>query len=362
MSIEDKNIIWLDLFSFLSYQKKVKLLNLFPVDKDIKKLFTTNVEVKNLLNDIEYNKMIALLDDNYLDSQIEKFISSGIQMITINNDKYPLLLKQITTPPLCLYCKGNIDLLNSYCVAVVGSRKATEYGELVTKQYVKEFCKAGLTVVSGLAYGIDTFAHKTTLAENGKTIAVLAGGLYHTYPASNINLSNQITENGLLISENSPNIIAQAYHFPIRNRIIAGLSHAILIPEASLKSGSLHTKNYALEYNRDVFVVPGRINSPASEGTNNLIKEYPICVTLSPDDMLERMGIQKIKNEKNTPIQLDINKQLVLDYIKSDKKTFQQILEYSRLSTSELNIMLMSMEMEGLITKCANNSYIASML
>ena len=358
MNVEDKNIIWLDLFPFLTYQKRVKLLNLFPKDKDIRKLFLSQPKIREILTSQEIDRMSAFLEEDKLERIINRNLSEDIEMITLNDDRYPVLLKEISTPPLCLYCKGNLQLLNSVCVGIVGSRKITDYGIVVTKLYAKELARAGVTIVSGLAHGVDTVAHRTALEENGATIAVLAGGLHHIYPASNYGLSKQICENNLILSENSPDIEPITYYFPVRNRIIAGLSRAVVITEAGIKSGAMHTKDYAVEFNRELFAVPGRINSPMSEGTNKIIKDFQSSITTTPDDVIEALGLKKENNKKIVSNQLDFNSQLVLDYIKAEKKTFQQIADHTKLPVNELNSLLMILEMDGLVEKLANNSYI----
>ncbi len=359
MTNEDKNIIWLDLFPFLSYQKKVKLLSLFDVSLDIKKVFLLKPAFREVLTQEEFKKMSALLDDNYLNSQIERFERSKIEMITINNDKYPSQLKEIDSPPLCLYCLGNTQLLNTLSIAFVGTRKPTDYGIVTTKQFVKELVKYNITIISGLAVGVDTTAHKTALEEGGNTIAVLAGGLYHIYPVMNLGLARKIAENNLLITETSPDVSAQSYYFPLRNRIIAGLSKGVVITEAGEKSGALITTNYAIDYGREIFAVPGKINSPASAGVNKLIDEYPPAFTINPDKILDFLHINK-ENFENSSVQLDLNAQNIIDYIKAEKKTFQEIADYTKLPVNELNALLLELEMNGIITKLANNSYIMS--
>ncbi len=360
MNIEDKNIIWLDLFAFLTYQKRAKILKVFPKDKDIRKLFSKESKIREILTEQEITKMSTLLEEDKLDRIISGYKAEGIETITINDDRYPALLKEIPTPPLCLYCKGNLQLLNTLCVAIVGCRKISEYGIVVTKQYAKAFAEAGITVVSGMANGVDTVAHRTVLENSGATIAVLAGGFHHIYPANNYGLFKTLTENNLVITEYSPDIQPLTYYFPIRNRIIAGLCRGVVITEASAKSGALHTKEYAYEYNRSVFAVPGRINSPNSEGTNSIIKDCQASITLCPEDVIEDLGIKNKKNTKNILNQLDFNSQLVIDYIKAEKKTFQQIAEYTKISTNELNALLIELEMDGIIVRLANNSYILS--
>ena len=160
----------------------------------------------------------------------------------------------------------------------------------------------------------------------------------------------------MLVSEYPPNTKPLSYYFPIRNRIIAGLSRGVLVPEMGEKSGSMHTINYAIEFNRDIFVVPGKINSPMSKGSNLLIKNLQGCITTSPDDVLETYNLYQ-EQEKPSQ-QLDINSQLIISFIESEKKTYQEILDYTKLQANELNTILMTLELEGIIVKLANNSYI----
>lgn len=359
MNINDLNILWLDLFEALTYTKKLKLLNISK-DKNIREIFLNNLEIKEVLTQEEFNKMSLCLHDEFLNRFLTQYKQDNIECITYNDSRYPFLLKEIASPPLCLYCKGNIQLLNTTCVAIVGTRKPTEYGIITTKQFTKEFVYSDVTIVSGLASGVDSVAHREVLENNGKTIAVIAGGFNHIYPASNFNLFIQLTENNLVISEYNPNTQPLSYYFPVRNRIIAGLSKGVIITEAGEKSGAMHTFNYALDFNRDVFAVPGRINSPMSKGTNAIIKSLQGSIALSPEDVLTSLNIQKQKNEKISAVQLDINAQIVIDYIMAEKKTFQQILDFTHLSAKELNAVLIELEMSGLITKLANNSYIKS--
>ena len=359
MTIQDKNILWLDLFEFLTYQKKIKLLEAIEKGIDIRQCFLSNAKIREIVSNEEYNKMALCLHEEFLSIRLKKYEEDNIVCITFYNENYPYLLKEISSPPLCLYCKGNIQLLNTICVGIVGSRKPTDYGVVVTKQYAKDLADADVTIVSGLACGVDTIAHKEAIDNQGKTIAVLAGGFNHIYPASNFNLFKELTKNNLVVSEHNPNIKPEAYYFPIRNRIIAGLSKAVLVTEAGEKSGSLHTINYATEFNREIFAVPGKINSPMSKGTNAIIQNLQGSITLSPEDILQTLNIKK-ENKTNSSIQLDINSQLVLDYIQTEKRTFQEIADHTNLSVQELNTILIELEMEGLVIKFANNSYIKS--
>lgn len=205
---------------------------------------------------------------------------TGIQEIAFENEKYPSLLRHIYNPPKCLYCKGNINLLKNISIAIVGCRRASQYGIKASKYFSYNLAKHGLNIVSGLASGVDGYAHLGALYANGKTIAVVGGGLDIIYPKENVKLVDQIIKSGgLIISEYSLGTIPRREYFPARNRIISGISNAILVIEAKEKSGALITAEHALEQGRDVFAVPGNINSENSLGTNKLIQEgaTPAC-------------------------------------------------------------------------------------
>ncbi len=358
MTVDDKNILWLDLFEFLTYAKKIKLLETIEKGVDIRQCFLSNAKIRSILSQEEFSKMALCLHEEYLAIRLKNYEVENIVCVTYYDEQYPYLLKEISSPPLCLYCKGNVQLLNTLGIAVVGSRRPTDYGVVVTKQYVKELCEADVTIVSGMASGVDTIAHKQALEHQGKTIAVLAGGFNHIYPASNYSLYKELIKNNLVVTEHNPNVTPESYYFPIRNRIIAGLSKGVLLTEAGEKSGSLHTFNYATEFNREVFAVPGKINSPMSKGTNSIIQSLQGSITLSPEDILQALNIKVEKNKTNLGIQLDINSQLVLDYIQTEKKTFQEIADHTKLAVKDLNAILIELEMSGLVAKFANNSYV----
>ncbi len=358
-TIKERDVIWLDSFEFLSYNKKRDILTLYRHEENIRELWSSKkMQLSTFLSKDEYDK-IANSSLDRIEKLLEWYESKNITVVTLYSDDYPTLLHEIDTPPLCLYCKGNVELLNTICCGVVGTRKPTDYGKVVTKQFVEDLSSFGVTIVSGMAMGIDTIAHETALSKESGTIAVLAGGFDHVFPACNHTLFKTLSESNLVITESLPNVVPSAYLFPIRNRIIAGLSKAVLVTEAGLKSGSLHTKNYAVNYNREVFAVPGKVTSPESAGTNSIIKECQASLCLSAQDILDFLGIKQKKIEKNPAIQLDITEQSILNYILADKKTYQEILDYVQISPSELNNTLFEMQMKGLIEKLAGNSYVA---
>ena len=227
---------------------------------------------------------------------IEKRIigeTPGIRLFCPDSPEYPLSLKQISTPPSVLYWQGNLENAASPCLAFVGSRGCTAYGKQQTRRLVKELAQAvpEMIIVSGLAKGIDTVAHESALEFGLKTIAVLAGGLQHIYPPENKKLAAEIINNGALVSEFPLGVKPLARNFPIRNRIISGLSMGIVVTEARKKSGAKITAAFALEQNREVFAVPGRVDSSASSGTNSLIARQHAKLICSATDILEELSL-----------------------------------------------------------------------
>ena len=200
--------------------------------------------------------------------------------LKIDDERYPQKLKQIFSPPEILYCVGDISLLNEFSIAIVGCRRNSPYGEKITKIFADNLSKNGVTIISGLAKGIDSFAHESSHKNIGRTIAVLGNGLNIIYPRENEELFFNIIENGgLIISEFPPDTPPFKENFPKRNRIISGLSNGVLVIEAKRNSGTMITVNYALEQGKDVFVIPGNIDSLNSTGTNDLIKDGAKLVT-----------------------------------------------------------------------------------
>ncbi len=223
--------------------------------------------------------------------QIQQYKTNEIQVITIMDKEYPHLLKQIYQPPWALFCRGDLSLLQKKPkLAVVGSRQATTYGKNAIHLMFPDLLSRGAVIVSGLARGIDTIAHETAIENNGKTIAVIAGGLYHIYPKENESLSLRMMKNQLILSEYPPDTKPERWHFPVRNRIISGLSEGTLIIEAKQKSGSLITASFALNEGREVFALPGSIFNACSAGANELIQQGAKLV-MKAEDIWEEMRV-----------------------------------------------------------------------
>lgn len=353
---EEKILIWLDLFEFLSLKKKMDIVEHYPKLIDFWNNFEKDkLDNEALLGKENYSKMLFSWDENFLNNYIRNYDNLGVKIVTLKSDKYPKLLKETLSPPIALYCKGNVDLLKTTCVAIVGTRRASKYGKEITYKFAFEIANAGLTVVSGLADGVDSQAHKATLDAKGKTIAVLGSGINNCYPATNQPLYDRIVENGgLIVSEYKPNDKVMPYHFPARNRIIAGLSKGVLITEATEKSGSMHTKEYALENNRDLYIVPGRITDIYSKGCNAVIKNCQGVMCLSPDEIINAYGKEIRTNSESVVIQANMDEQIILDILDVSEVHYDEILERSGMDAKALNTLLMRMELKGLIKKEAN--------
>lgn len=222
---------------------------------------------------------------------LEKYRANDISIVTINDSEYPEMLKAIYDPPLALFTLGDKSLLNRKSIAIVGARTADAYAEKVIELLLGPLLEKEMVIVSGLAKGTDTFAHRQTIKLGGKTIAVLAGGFFHLYPSENMLLAEQIKKDHLLVSEYPPIWRPQKWHFPMRNRIISGLAKGTVIIQAKVRSGSLITADFALEEGREVFAVPGPIGAPLSEGTNRLIQQGAKLVTTG-DDILEELHFE----------------------------------------------------------------------
>lgn len=360
MITEKEIILWLDSFDFLTYRKKEKLLDIFEDITEIfniKNLINKRESILTIITEEEYSILKNQANEKCIEDILKNLKEKNIDYITYNSKEYPITLKNIDTPPYVLYYKGNKNLLKTDCFAIVGSRQITSYGKMVTEKFTKDLVKVDFTIVSGLASGVDTVAHTTTVAEKGKTIAVLAGGLDEIYPATNTNLAEQIIKNdGLLITETRCGKKAETYMFPIRNRIIAGLSKGILITEAKEKSGVIHTKNYALEYGKDVYAVPGSIFSLTSLGTNRMIVNGQAKAVISSEDIIEEYG-KILQKKAKIAHNFSMEESVVINLLSTGEKSFQELVDMSKLPVKTLNSLLTTLLIRGIIKKLTGNIY-----
>jgi DNA processing protein len=269
-------------------------------------------------------------------------------ILTWEHPDYPPLLKEIHDPPPVLYTIGNLDCLKQPNMAIIGTRLPSSMGRLTAFEWAKELSLQNLTIVSGLARGIDTAAHEGCIQGSQKTIAVLGTGVNLTYPQSNRNLAHTITQNGLLLSEFPLNTPPKAGHFPRRNRIISGLSIATLVVEATLKSGSLLTARFALEQNRDVFALPGSIHLPQTQGCHHLLKQGASLVTCY-QDVLTELGITAPSKKAQSKPLPPKDKDKVLENIDFEPTHINTIMTKSGLSLTEVISRLAELELNGSI-------------
>ncbi|MFW5888465.1 MAG: DNA-processing protein DprA [Patescibacteria group bacterium] len=303
------------------------------------------------------------LDEEKIWRLLEK---EKIKTVKITDKNYPELLSQIYDPPPLLYWKGeDIARLNKEpALAVVGSRKYSAYGKQVTDSLIPEIANNKITVISGMALGIDSLAHYNTLKAGGKTVAILGSGLdeYNIYPPQNRGLMKKIIETGgTVISEFPPGTPPTKYTFPQRNRVVSGLSLGVLVVEAAKRSGALITAEFASDQGREIFAIPGNIYSPVSRGTNDLIKKGAHMIT-EAGDVMEILGIDPVANKEtgslfdNTP--LSETEKRIIKILSFEPVSLDDIIKNSRLDTSTVNSTLSILEIKGIIKDTGNKKYI----
>lgn len=280
----------------------------------------------------------------------------NVRIIENRDRDYPQNLLTINDYPKKLYIMGNYKLLNNVCIAIVGSRDSTPYGEKYAFKFAKELSKQGITIVSGMAIGIDTAAHFGAMQEKGKTIAVLGAGFNHIYPEENYSLFNRIVQDGgCVITEYKPDTEAVLSRFPKRNRIISGLSEGVLVVEAKQKSGSLITARYAKEQGKKIFSVPSNIDLKTGGGTNSLIKNGAKLVTCV-EDILEELNIKEDIIPKDIEIEEDFK--IIYSVINNSPININIIAKKSNLTIKEVTQKLLMMEIKGYIKSLPGNEYV----
>lgn len=326
---------------------------------------------KNFDNFFESDVFNQLFDDNLKNkkNKIDELASSQIeltelnkcQIITIWDEKYPNLLKLSSSPPIILFIKGKLSS-SIPNISIVGTRKHTHYGKLATEMFVHTLVENNIAVVSGLAYGIDTISHLTTVKDQGITYAILPSSIDKISPSISHKNAEKIVDNGgALISEYRFGIPANLASFPQRNRIIAGISIATIVIECGLKSGALITAKIAQSESREVFAVPGNINSNKSEGTNRLIKDNLATIAISPENVLEELGLltkhQTKINLKNDLVFDNEKEKQIYEIIEYKNCTIDEIYEKTQIEVYMINSVLFNLELKGMIQRLPGQLY-----
>jgi len=293
-----------------------------------------------------------------LDSEMEKLDRYGVTVVTFRDPGYPSRLKEIYDYPPLLYIRGRLLPEDEWCLAVVGTRRATIYGKQVTEEIVTDLAQNKITIVSGLARGIDTVAHRSALEAGGRSIAVFACGLDIVYPGENADLARRIQQRGALVSEYPLGTKPRAEYFPRRNRIMSGISLGVLVVEAGETSGAMITANLALEQNREVFAIPGSILSNASRGTNHLIQEGAKLVR-DHRDILEELNLTAVayQMEMKEVIPPSDIESLILKQLGAEPTHIDEVCRSSKLPVSTVSSTLAMMELKGLVKQVGAMNY-----
>ncbi|MBA7628335.1 hypothetical protein ES703_35816 [subsurface metagenome] len=296
-----------------------------------------------------------------LEEEMEKLESYGIKVLTFRDPDYPSRLKEIYDYPPLIYVRGSLLPEDEWCLAVVGTRKATVYGRQATEEIVADLARNKITIVSGLARGIDSIAHQSALEAGGRTIAVFASGLDIVYPAENAALARNIIQQGAIISEFPLGTKPRRENFPLRNRIMSGLSLGVLVVEADETSGALITANRALEQNREVFAVPGSILAPTSRGTNHLIQEGAKLIR-DYSDILEELNLTAVAHQMEIKevIPASDTESLLLKQLSTEPTHIDEVCRSSGLPIATVSSTLAMMELKGMVKQVGTMNYILS--
>lgn len=283
----------------------------------------------------------------------------GVSILTLADPGYPELLRRIADPPPVLYCRGTLAPEDRNAIAVVGSRRATAYGRTATERLCRDLASCGVTVVSGMARGIDGWAHRAALAGGGRTIAVLGAGLDRIYPPEHRGLAGEIARQGAVLSEFPLGLAPEKWHFPLRNRVISGLSRGVIVVEAAAASGALITVDQALEQAREVFAVPGPITSPASAGTNRLIQQGAKLVEDVRDVLEEFPELGARLSALGAPAApaLTAAERRLLAGLGSDPRSIDEIIRTTTSAPAETAALLTSLEIKGLVQQFAGKLF-----
>jgi DNA processing protein len=294
------------------------------------------------------------------ENEMTRLERAGVKALAYNDAAYPERLREIYDFPPVIYVKGELHPEDEWCLAVVGTRRATNYGRQVTAEIVTDLARRRITIVSGLARGIDTIAHRSALEAGGRTIAVFACGLDIIYPVENERLAREISENGALISEYPLGTRPRAENFPRRNRILSGLSLGVLVTEAGEGSGAMITAADAIEQNREVFAVPGSVLSPASQGTNALIQKGEAKLVRRYTDILEELNLMAVERQiemkeilPETPTESALLKQL-----SAEPSHIDEVCRRSGLPAATVSGTLAMMELKGLVKQVGTMNYV----
>lgn len=354
--------VWFHQLGLPEYVKKELLL----LAGDCKTIYEADLEKYQQwqLTELAISRMMS--EKNKLaecEGIMKRCEEEGITILDFFDEYYPWQLREIPDPPVVLYVKGQLEHLMAPMIAVVGSRKCSEYGYQMAVELGKNLAQAGICVVSGMAMGIDGAAHFGAL-QNGVTIGILGTGVNICYPSCNRLLYRSILEKGVIVSEYPPDTKGMPYHFPKRNRLISGMSYGTVVVEAAERSGSLITAQLAMDYDREVYAVPGNVHQKLSMGTNTLLKQGARCI-MSAEDVIEALpgGLcikSQVINKNRSKLDNELAQEERIVYAKVSQQPimFEKLLESTQLSYERINTILLQLEIKGLIQRLPGERYV----
>ncbi len=293
-------------------------------------------------------------------AELEVMDRLGVRLLVRGTEQYPKSLATISDPPYLLYVRGTIEARDTNAVAIVGSRHCTTYGKRIGERLAGDLSRAGFTVISGLARGIDGVAHRAALQAGGRTIAVLAGGLSKIYPPEHAELAEQVVQQGALLSESSMRMEPMAGMFPARNRLISGLSRAVVVIEAAERSGALITATHAADQGRTVFAVPGPLDSEASAGTHQLLRKGAVLVRGIEDIIEELDGVKPTiarAAPAKPPVEMDPVQKQIWEFLRERGRHIDEIAQELRLPVAQISSALLMLEMKKAVQRLPGNQY-----
>ncbi len=363
MFTEEEYMMWLTRQEGLSIKKMTMLLEYFGSAHEIFTASRTIVEATKILSEPQANRLFTTNNEYTLHGYMDELVKKNIQFVSLNHESYPDLLRHIYDPPIGLYVVGKLPDDRLPKVSVIGSRKCSQYGMTMAYKISKDLAKHNVVIVSGMARGIDSVSHKAAIDGGGLTMAVLGCGVDVCYPPENKELMKRIAENGCVISEFPPKTEPYKAHFPIRNRIISGLSQVIAVMEATGTSGTSFTVSQAQEQGRDVFALPGNVTSKFSEATNALLKDGAYVLT-EAEDILFQLGICDNADETETKFkELEIqslapDRKLVYDCISLVPISIDELVAKTNSQIQTIQYILTMLELEAHIQRVPGQKYI----
>ena len=346
---EELSYIWIDSFIGLEYKFKKEILEIIGENGINISLSQNKDYIVKLIGTENYNTLITSSNKDYLEFVLSALNNREVVAVTYVSKDYPEDLFNVECPPLVLYCKGDLTLLDGESFAIVGSRKSLPLSINLAENFAKDLCSSGFTLVTGIAEGIDCAVLSTALDMKKKVISVIAGGIDNIYPKSNIELIERVAKQGLVVAEYPPEIAPKPYYFPVRNRIIAGLAKGVLVVSAGKKSGTMYTAEYADDCSKPVFSVPYSLGVSSGEGCNELIKKGAILCD-NADDIISYFGKQTKKEE----VSLTDGEKEIISILSDGEMHIEKICLALNKKVFEITPLLSMLEMKKIIVKSGN--------